>query len=532
VNGGVEEVKRKPPSITKKYFNTTGPCLAEIHYMLPASPRLPEMRGLIDSQNYFVLHAARQSGKTTSMIALARELTVEGRYAAIVLSVQTASAFSNQVEAAEELLLSRWRDVAEDELPPELRPPKWPVGATGQRISAALRAWARAIPRPLVVFLDEIDSLKDDLLLSLLHQLRDGFTYRPKSFPWSLALIGMRDVRDYKIRSGGSERLNTSSPFNIKARSLTMDNFSAADVAALYRQHTEATGQPFTDEAVARAFELTQGQPYMVNALAKVSVEELQTERAQIITLEDIEQAREILIERRETHLDSLAERLREERVRRVIEPILAGDEAVEIPDDDLRFALDLGLVRRADGDHLRIANPIYQEVIPRVLTASTQRTLVQEAQWYVRIDGRLDMDKLMTAFQQFFREHSEHWVERFDYKEAGPQLLLQAFLHRVVNGGGRIEREYGLGRGRTDLLVIWSYPKGVQRIVLELKVLRKALDKTIADGLVQTLDYGERSNADELHFVVFDRSKKPWSRKIFQRTRKLRGRTIRVWGM
>ena len=515
-----------------KHFNTTGPCRSEIHYMLPALPRLPEMRRLIDTQNYFVLHAARQTGKSTSMLALAHALTAEGRYAALVLSVQMADVFSHDIDAAERLLLSRWRNVAEDELPPELRPPAWPAAEAGERINSALRAWARAIPRPLVVFLDEIDSLKDDLLLSVLHQLRDGFTYRPKNFPWSLALIGMRDVRDYKVKSGGSERLNTSSPFNISARSLTMGNFTGADVAALYRQHTDETGQPFTEEAVARAYELTQGQPYMVNALANVAVEELQLDRTRPITRREIEAAGEILIERRETHLDSLAERLSEARVRRVIEPILAGDEAVEIPDDDLRFAVDLGLVRRANGEHLRIANPIYQEIIPRVLAGSVQRTIVQEAKWYVLPDGRLDTDKLLTAFQQFFREHSESWVECFDYKEAGPQLLMQAFLHRVVNGGGRIEREYGLGRGRTDLLVIWPYPKGVQRIVLELKILRKALETTIKEGLVQTLEYGERGNADELHFVVFDRSKKPWSKKIFKRARKLRGTTIKVWGM
>jgi len=516
-----------------KHFNTTGPCIPEDHYMLPASARLPEMRGLIDQKLYFVLHAARQTGKTTAMMALARELTAEGRYAAVVLSVQTAAVFSHDIDTAERLLLSRWRDVAEDELPQELRPPRWRKAETGQRIGAALRAWAGAIPRPLVVFLDEIDALEDELLLSVLHQLRDGFPHRPKSFPWSLALIGMRDVRDYKIKSGGSARLGTSSPFNIKARSLTIGNFTADEVATLYRLHSAATGQVFTDEAVARAFELTQGQPYMVNVMAKVSVEELQPELAQPITIREIEQAREILIERRETHLDSLAERLREERVRRVIEPILAGDEVAEIPDDDRRFVLDLGLVQKINGGNLQIANPIYQEVIPRVLTGSAQDTIVQETKWYVLPDGRLDMDKLLTTFQQFFREHSESWVERFDYKEAGPQLLLQAFLHRVVNGGGRIEREYGLGRGRTDLLVIWPYPGSVQRIVLELKVLRKALDKTITEGLAQTLEYGERCNADELHFVVFDRTKrKAWSKKIFKRTRKHRGATIKVWGM
>jgi hypothetical protein len=193
---------------------------------------------------------------------------------------------------------------------------------------------------------------------------------------------------------------------------------------------------------------------------------------------------------------------------------------------------LDLGLVSKINGGQMQIANPIYREVIPRVLASSVYDSLTQDRRWYLLPDGRLEMIKLLSAFQQFFREHAESWVERFDYKEAGPQLLLQAFLHRVVNGGGRIEREYGLGRGRTDLFVFWPYAGGVQRIVLELKVLRHSLDKTIADGLAQTYEYGERCKADELHFVLFDRSKKTWSKKIFRRTRKHRGTIIHVWGM
>ena len=62
-------------------------------------------------------------------------------------------------------------------------------------------------------------------------------------------------------------------------------------------------------------------------------------------------------------------------------------------------------------------------------------------------------MDRLLAAFHDFFRQNSEHWGQRARYTEAGPQLVLQAFLHRVVNGRGRIEREYALGRRRVDLL-------------------------------------------------------------------------------
>ena len=201
-----------------KYFNTTGPCRPEIHYILPTANRLPEMRRLIDQKLYFVIHAPRQVGKTTMMLQLAQALREEGRFNAVVISVEAGRAFPDDVGAAELAILDSWR-TGTASLPAELQPPPWPQAQPGGRISHALQAWTLASPRPLVVFIDEIDALQNNPLLSVLSQLRAGFQQRPKLFPWSLALIGMRDVRDYKIKSGGSDRLNTSSPFNIKARS-------------------------------------------------------------------------------------------------------------------------------------------------------------------------------------------------------------------------------------------------------------------------------------------------------------------------
>jgi hypothetical protein len=313
-----------------------------------------------------------------------------------------------------------------------------------------------------------------------------------------------------------------------------LGDFSERDMAALYQQHTAETGQVFQPEALQRVWELTQGQPWLVNALAYETCFRMPAgrDRSRPITREHIEQAKESLILRRETHLDQLADKLQEERVRRVIEPLLAGTGTLQhIPVDDLDYVRDLGLIRR-EGE-VRIANPIYQEVIPRQLIYTTEAQIHQPSEWYLAPDGRLMLDKLLAAFQTFFREHSEHWVERFQYKEAGPQLLLQAFLQRIVNGGGRIEREYGLGRLRTDLLVIWPHPGGTQRSVIELKILRKSLQQTIATGLEQTWQYLDRSNAEEGHLVVFDRTPgKPWDEKLFQRSETVKGKVIQVWGL
>ena len=133
--------------------------------------------------------------------------------------------------------------------------------------------------------------------------------------------------------------------------------------------------------------------------------------------MDDIYAAREELILSRRTHLDQLAHKLEEARVRRVVEPILSGGE-VQHHARDLEYVRDLGLL--APDSPLRMANPIYAEVVPRELGYVLQDSLDVQVAWYVDDDGRLDMDKLLTAFGTFFGEHAEHWLDHLgDYREA-----------------------------------------------------------------------------------------------------------------
>ena len=218
--------------------------------------------------------------------------------------------------------------------------------------------------------------------------------------------------------------------------------------------------------------------------------------------------------------------------MQRVVEPLLSGGEDSDFSTRDLEYVRDLGLI--ASNEPLRIANPIYAEIVPRELTYAAQVGLDEDTAWYVNADGSLNVVKLMTAFQTFFREHSEHWVTRFQYQEAGPQLLLQAFLQRIVNSGGRIEREYGLGRMRTDLLIVWPQGDQTRKIVIECKILHKSLGQTIADGLDQTAEYMDRCDAEAGHLVIFDRREgRRWEDKVFHCRRAAdSGVEIDIWGM
>ena len=384
-----------------------------------------------------------------------------------------------------------------------------------EALKEMLSRWCVANPTPLVLLVDEIDSLVGDTLLSVLRQLRAGYEQRPEGFPQSVVLCGVRDIRDYRIRSSTGEVIAGGSPFNVAAKSLCMGNFTQAETRALMAQHTGETGQRFSEKAEEAVWTQTQGQPWLVNALCAGACfdDKAGRDRSRTIEADDVYAAREELILSRRTHLDQLTHKLEEERVRRVVEPILSGGEAQHHA-RDLEYVRDLGLVAAADPP--RIANPIYREVVPRELGYILQSSLDVQTAWYVDDDGRLDMTKLLRAFSTFFGEHSEHWLGRFsEYPEAGPQLILQSYLHRVVNGGGRIEREYGLGRGRTDLLLMWPREPGQpsdlwERFVVECKVLRdsdrKSLEWTVEEGVKQTLEYMEKCGAKEGHLVVIDR--------------------------
>ena len=499
-----------------KFFSTAGPCRPDHHYMLPALPRVEPLRALIDQGQYFVVHAPRQAGKTTSLRALASALTAEGRYAALHTSCETGQPLEPDLSASIDGVLAALQLQAAQDLPEELRPPKSdPAQPVTARLLDLLARWGAQCPRPVVLFLDEIDALYNDALISALRQLRTGYTSRPEGFVHSVALVGLRDVRDYRVGTrDGEDRLGTASPFNIKSDSLRLPNFTADEVDALYAQHTEQTGQVFAPGVAAQAYGLTGGQPWLVNALARQLVETVVPDPEKEIHAEHLILAKEILIRRRDTHLDSLLDRLREPRVRRVLEPMLAGQAPnPDALDDDYRFVEDLGLITLGE-DGLQIANPIYREIIPRALTSVAENFVPMRRASYVDSDGRLDWPTLLDGFVAFWQQNVEWMLRQQPYSEAAAQLVFMAFLHRLVNGidlEGRsavatVDREYAVGRGRVDILVRWPLADGpAQRFAVELKVRRNGDRDPLEEGLSQLKGYLDRLGLDIGTLVLFD---------------------------
>ena len=554
--------------LMERFFNNAGPQQPANNYTLDPLRRikLDELQGLIDQQRYFVLHAPRQTGKTTALYAMMQHYNAGTQYRALYVNIEPAQAAREDVSRAMQSIVSALVDSAKLHLKDESTQTLWLELVAQSNWNDGLRLMIRHLsahdnaqpdnPRPLILMIDEIDALIGDTLISVLRQIRAGYADRPHAFPQSIILCGVRDVRDYRIHSSASKEIITGgSAFNIKADSIRLGNFDQAEVGELYQQHTDATGQVFTPEARALAWSYTQGQPWLVNALAydcTYRMKEMR-DRSIPITGETMRQAKERMVLSRATHLDQLIDKLQEPRVRSIIGPLLEGQNLSDFPTDDLQYCIDLGLVSQGEEGNLKsitISNGIYREVIPRELTYAAQVSFSNSQShnapqaWYLDDNGTpekaLNLPRLLAAFQQFYREHSEHWLSGMQYKEAGPQLLLQAYLQRIVNGGGRIEREYGLGRGRTDLYVTWpACAEPRQREVIEIKVKRAkdSLDSLIAQGTEQTLEYMQRCKATQAHLMVFDTdADKSWDEKIYQRVvpapqNQTQSPPINLWG-
>ncbi len=500
----------------QKYFNTTGVCKPEMHYIVnPLRGLKKKIYQLIENKQYFIIHASRQTGKTTLLHHLAKMINEESKYIAVVFSLESAGYKSITEKDAnfkiiEALYLKAKEVLNKNEIPSDSY-------NNDTTFFSYLSEWTSSQKKQIILLIDEIDALYDDVLVSILRQLRNGFQERPAGFPSSIALVGLRDIREYREKARREDgSLGSGSPFNIKAESFRLENFSKKEVFKLLEQHTISTKQIFPETVKEKIFDYTSGQPWLVNALAREIVYSIyDNDFTKKITLQNVEQAKENLIQRRDTHLDSLIDKLQNPRIKPIVQGIITGDTIItDNFNNDYLYIKDLGIIDYIDGE-VKFANKIYAEIIPRVLNYSYQINIPKDfsnKNWYIKENGSIDMNKLLKKYQEFYRENSESWLELFSYKEAGQQLLLMAFLQRIINSGGTIDREMAMGNGRTDLKI--TYNNDV--FILELKVNRRTNVKE--KGLLQLSRYLDKAGQKKGYLILFEprgKSTKTWEERI-----------------
>jgi hypothetical protein len=547
--------------------------------MLPVISRIPEADKMIEGSFYFIIHAPWQSGKTTFLQFLTKQINSEGERYALYCSLASLRKISDRKEAIDNIAEQINYELHQSEstalqdlaytfdLLPKLE-------AT-VKIKFLLNYLSVKLDKDFVVFFDEADCLSEFPLITFLAQLRDGYILRKSTkrskFPSSIALVGMRDIRDYLTEARhGAESSGETSPFNIKRKAFTLPKFSLDEVKTLYHQHTDASGQIFEPEAIKRAWYWSEGQPWLVNALALETVDEiLNNDYSIAITKDLIDQAAEAIIKRRDTHIDSLLERLQERRVVEVMDSVFAGTPGKKPKKpSDRQYCIDLGLVVETDNQMLRPANPMYSEVMSRMLTDEIQAALDNQIslfQW--ENNGIIFMSEILKRFQSFWRENAFSFPLRINdvdwrtreviqneldslplaynlnesdtmsfigrvrnviarqYDEAAYSLILMAYLQKVVNGGALVHRQFCQGRGSVDLCVIHKS----RYYLVEVKLLGQ---KSLDESLNQLSGYLDTSGENEGWLVIFDRNRnKSWEEKITWNDVDFKGYTIHIVG-
>jgi hypothetical protein len=269
-------------------------------------------------------------------------------------------------------------------------------------------------------------------------------------------------------------------------------------------------------------WEQSQGQPWIVCSLfMRATMRVLSAESAETVSIEHIRAARAQMIEGRETHFDALGERLRDPRVKRVIQAVLTGeaDQPLSPYDPDVVLTTDLGLITFDKNIGFVIANPLYEEMFLRFLSIRYHNAAPSPSTWrWQKPDGALDMDALLREFQDFWQTNSDVWKKNAEYVEAFPHLMLLAFLQRVTNGSGHIEREYAAGSGRMDIAVEYNGKWNI----LEIKLRRhsQTFEWVKGKGLTQIRKYRDNFPKTEgAYLVIFDRRTEaqslPWDEKL-----------------
>lgn len=341
-------------------FPTAGPVAPADHYHLPPLSRVDRDRLLreVESEHYFVVHGPPQTGKTTTLLAL-RDLLNERGYRCLYASLRDTAPDDDDLDRAMAAVLDRLASEATATLGDDFLARESPgmLAKYGPESAffAAVTDWAGSASKPLALLLDDADSLQWRCLASLRHQVRAGYEEYPRRFPRTMAIGGIRRV--------DSLTLGGDIPFNCISGAYRLGDFSEEEVRALLGQHTEETGQPFSPEAIEEICRATAGQPWLVNALADDACfgRPDSPDLHSAITEEAVAAARERLLSARPLPLRQVADRLREESVRRVVEPIVTGDRPSWSRDDGT-YARDLGLI--SQDRPLRIANPIFREVL------------------------------------------------------------------------------------------------------------------------------------------------------------------------
>ena len=506
-------MREKPGNITEKtyrkpvrIFEKSGSVNPEMSYYVQLENVVnsdnQDIKTMVDRGRYFSMFAPRQSGKTTFLEGIAKELQKESTYIVILLCFQNLNNVTKQ---------EFYREI-EKELYTQLKNRLREVGCEKYEIIGQFLQNHRLTNhlsfmelfeelnriiefKKIVVFIDEFDGIPIDELENFLTTLRELYIkykmVKQKAL-YSIGLIGIRNIT--KLIVGGV------SPFNI-ADQVDFPSFSLKNVRDLYAQYTEETNQPFSEEAIKKVYEKTAGQPWLVNRLGTILTVDVKPGTTEPINENDVDKAIKILLLEKNDHFDNLYEKaiLYKETFVRIV-----FDNVKYKPDDkDQSWLEQYGLIKKKE-EKAVVANNIYKERFVETFFSETNVPEEVSTTRYVLPGNRLDMENILQDFDQYIAQIGVRaFYEKDKPEEKTGQFLLTAWLYQFVKGGaGELRCEVTSGLGRMDILLTY---KG-KKYIIETKMNHGNLTRTLNDGLTQVSGkYLASEAAHEGYLVIFD---------------------------
>ncbi|MDR2405306.1 MAG: AAA-like domain-containing protein [Deltaproteobacteria bacterium] len=496
----------------ERRFNTLGPVDPSRHFCIPVTERIPGIVERIESDSFLILDGHSLTGKTSALLSLRDEIQKRGNLNALYVSLEVLDGIAERDEATRiiaecldtSLSMSGDKELSDFKIDVDGKNPSL-------RVYAALTQLKKASKLPLAILFDKCQALSFEILVSFLHQIRDGVEQGTGNFPSSIVLTSLKTPGCVSMETKGEEpRDREAILFKLPAEKIELKNFSSSEIEELFRQHTDLTGVKYEKSALDEILYFTDGHPYLVSAIGQELTESLK-DSSTLVTRAEVDQAVANIKKKPELYLESLFRHLKEARVRKVMESVILGLPSLpeDVTDEDLSFVKEQGLLSVKDSS-LAPANPIFRDEMMVYLTKLLILGLPKDLEHRFATDT-LDMNAILKSFQHFVKEQSLRIMSPYGYHRAGMYLLLQAYLQKIVGHKGEIIREYALGRQRMDLLVLWN--KASFPLTLELKGSQETLKESLRSMVV----YMERFKTKESWLLVHDEGPTTdWEKKLF----------------
>ena len=506
----------------RRYFNTEGRCEPGIHYMVRLDSRLEQIKRLyVDRGKYFAINRGRQYGKTTTLAALAEYLKDD--YAVLPMDFQTLSSecFADEptfvmsfIEYLEEIFSGRegLQAAVDAKAFQELISLKKQERTRLDQLFRRLSEICGSAGKPVVLMIDETDNASDNQVFTdFLALLRRYYLDRENSATFhSVILAGVYDIKNLKLKIRPDHEHQYNSPWNIAAKFRLDMDFSAEQIAQMLKEYEDDWNTRMDVGAMAQCiYEYTSGYPYLVSAICKSLDEEIPGRRgfedsADIWTKRGIGEAVRLLLNEHIPLFDSMVKQLDlYPELRSMIEQILYQGQRIAFSPDvkPVNMGLMFGFLKEEEGQ-IAMANRIFEMrmlnmfITEEALKSEEYRRGQSDRNQFLR-DGRLNMDKVLEKFVEYFHEVYGENDERFIEKYGRKFFLL--YLKPIINGTGNYYLEAQTrDAGRTDVVVDY---RGEQ-FVVEMKIWRgNEYNERGEAQLVEYLDYFHRKKGYLLSF-------------------------------